>query len=128
MIAQHLAMIAGVGDAGDPRADRGVDRGLDVLVQPHVDLVLADGLDRGRDLDLAAVELRAAGGPAAPRRVSLGRVRGRCERRQPMSSNTLKIGMYRAMIIDPTMPPRKAIMSGSMSAVSASVVASTSSS
>ena len=48
--------------------------------------------------------------------------------RQPISSNTLKIGMYKAMIIDPTMPPRKAIISGSMSAVSASVVASTSSS
>lgn len=47
---------------------------------------------------------------------------------QPMSSNTLKIGMYSAMIIDPTIPPRKAIISGSINAVSASVVASTSAS
>ncbi len=43
-----------------------------------------------------------------------------------MRSKTLKIGMYSATIIPPTMPPRNAIMSGSMSAVSASVVASTS--
>ena len=47
---------------------------------------------------------------------------------QPISSNTLKIGMYNAMIIDPTMPPRNAIISGSIRAVNASVVASTSSS
>ena len=43
-----------------------------------------------------------------------------------MRSKILKIGMYSAMIIDPTMPPRTAIMSGSMSAVSCSVVDSTS--
>ena len=41
-------------------------------------------------------------------------------------SKILKIGMYRAMIIAPTMPPRNAIISGSISAVSDSVVASTS--
>ena len=43
-----------------------------------------------------------------------------------MRSKTLKIGIYIAMIIDPTIAPRKAIINGSMSAVSASVVASTS--
>lgn len=51
-----------------------------------------------------------------------------CSNRQPISSKTLKIGRYRAMIMEPTTPPRKAIISGSISAVSASVVASTSSS
>jgi hypothetical protein len=43
-----------------------------------------------------------------------------------MRSKILKMGMYRAMIIDPTRPPRIAIMMGSMSAVSWSVVDSTS--
>jgi len=42
------------------------------------------------------------------------------------SSKILKMGMYIATIIDPTMPPRPAIISGSMSAVNDSVVASTS--
>jgi hypothetical protein len=41
------------------------------------------------------------------------------------SSMTLKIGMYSAMTIDPTMPPRTPIISGSISAVSDSVVDST---
>jgi hypothetical protein len=41
-------------------------------------------------------------------------------------SKILKMGMYRAMIIDPMMPPSMAIMSGSISAVNDSVVASTS--
>jgi hypothetical protein len=43
-----------------------------------------------------------------------------------MRSKILKIGMYRAMIIDPMMPPSTAIISGSISAVRDSVVASTS--
>jgi hypothetical protein len=42
------------------------------------------------------------------------------------SSKILKIGMYIATIIDPTIAPRPAIISGSMRAVSDSVVASTS--
>ena len=41
-------------------------------------------------------------------------------------SNTLKIGMYIATIMAPMIPPKNAIMSGSISEVSASVVASTS--
>ena len=41
-------------------------------------------------------------------------------------SKILKIGMYNATIIEPTMPPRKAIISGSIRAVSDSVVDSTS--
>ena len=41
-------------------------------------------------------------------------------------SITLKMGMYRAMIMEPTTPPRKAIISGSIRLVSASAVASTS--
>src|SRR4051794_14470220 len=41
-------------------------------------------------------------------------------------SKILKIGMKRATIMEPTTPPRKAIISGSIRAVSASVVASTS--
>ena len=41
-------------------------------------------------------------------------------------SKILKMGMYRAMIIDPMMPPSTAIISGSIRAVRASVVASTS--
>lgn len=49
-------------------------------------------------------------------------------RDQPIMSKTLKIGMYRATIIDPTTPPRKAIIRGSIMAVSDSVVVSTSSS
>ncbi len=43
-----------------------------------------------------------------------------------MSSKTPKIGMYNATIIEPMMAPSTAIMSGSISEVSASVVASTS--
>jgi hypothetical protein len=42
------------------------------------------------------------------------------------SSKILKIGMYMATIIEPTMAPRPAIIRGSMSAVRDSVVASTS--
>lgn len=37
-----------------------------------------------------------------------------------------KIGMYMAMTMAPTIPPRKAIISGSISEVSWAVVASTS--
>jgi hypothetical protein len=47
-------------------------------------------------------------------------------RRYLIRLNTWKIGMYKAMIIDPMMPPRTAIMSGSIRLVRASVVASTS--
>ena len=43
-----------------------------------------------------------------------------------MSSNTPKMGMYKAMIMPPMMAPRTAIIRGSMSEVSASVVDSTS--
>jgi len=43
-----------------------------------------------------------------------------------MRSNTEKIGMYSAMIIDPMIAPSTAIINGSISEVSASVVASTS--
>lgn len=45
-----------------------------------------------------------------------------------INSNTLKMGMYKAMIIAPTMPPTTAIISGSIKDVRASVVASTSAS
>ena len=41
-------------------------------------------------------------------------------------SNTLKIGMYRAMIMPPITTPMQAIIRGSIREVSASVVASTS--
>ena len=45
---------------------------------------------------------------------------------QRISSKILKIGMYSAMTMKPTMPPRNSIITGSTSVVSASVVASTS--
>lgn len=47
---------------------------------------------------------------------------------QPTSSKIEKIGMYRATIMPPMSVPRMAIISGSMSEVSCSVVAVTSSS
>jgi hypothetical protein len=43
-----------------------------------------------------------------------------------MSSKILNIGMYRAMTMDPTIPPKKAIMIGSISATRDSVIDSTS--
>ncbi len=56
--------------------------------------------------------------------------RGAASRQKPQNyliiSKILKIGMYMATIMLPTIAPRKAIMSGSISAVSDSVVASTS--
>ena len=45
---------------------------------------------------------------------------------QPIISKILNIGMYSAMTMPPTMPPMTPIISGSIIAVSCSVVASTS--
>ena len=69
-----------------------------------------------------------------PQRATAPRERGepsRGKRARPprdysMSSKIMNIGMYSEITIAPTMPPRKAIITGSSSAVSDSVVAATS--
>lgn len=60
--------------------------------------------------------------------VSLGNVGCHFTTSHSIRSKTLKIGIYKAMIIAPTIAPTKAIIRGSISEVRASVVASTSAS